>query len=66
MHMYAIIWRGKKWKQRLLNIKGICICLVEFGVLYFSSHFIFQILHVEHGIFLKFCLYNFIIQKSVH
>ena len=64
MNMYAIICRKKK--QRLLNIKGIYIYLVEFGVLYFYSHFIFQILYVEHGIFLSFCLYNFIINLCIN
>lgn len=34
------------------NIKGIYIWLVGFGVLHVSSHFIFQILYIEHGIFL--------------
>lgn len=34
-----LLFVGKK--QRLLNIKGIYIYLVEFGVLYFNSHFIF-------------------------
>ena len=59
-----LLFVGKK--QRLLNIKGIYNYLVEFRVLYFYSHFIFQILCVEHGIFLSFCLCNFIVNLCIN
>lgn len=59
-------------KQRFLNIKGIYIYLVEFGVLYFNSHFIFKFSTLNMGYFYYFvvtilyliCALTFLEEKS--
>lgn len=58
-----LLFVGKK--QRFLNIKGIYIYLVEFGVLYFNSHFISKFSTLNIGYFIIY-RYNFIINLCIN